>query len=407
MTLISPAVLYGQGVDLHKKFVVAIDAGHGEKKDGRIDGANAIDPTTGKRIQEDDIVLNVALKLKNLLSSNLPDVEIVMTRPTNEFIELSSRSIMANNHRADLFISIHCNKTESNSSAHGLILLVMGPDGKSDGNNIKDDDKDIANEITNRLALIDSNNESWVFAEIRQRHCKTIIPSAWRQNMISTDNLSVLRGTAMPSVLAELGFLSNSEDLRLLQTDAYQNQMAQVLFNAIKEYKNNVQYNAATATIIPAQDNNNNTSGEPNRGIVINPNVTVESGTTNNQTTTPAQPAVTPTQQPTPQTNVQTNTNVNPATTTIVVSNEPRPMFYVQVSSITINKSTTSRDFKSYSGRVEMRYIAGRYKYFVGGVATYEQGLRLLREVKRVFPDAFLVAFLGEKQLSLQEARNL
>ena len=95
---------------------IVIDAGHGGKDSGAL----------GKVSKEKDLNLAVALKFGNYIKENLPDVKVVYTREKDKFVELSERAAIANRNNADVFISIHCNSTETANSASGAETFVMG-----------------------------------------------------------------------------------------------------------------------------------------------------------------------------------------------------------------------------------------------------------------------------------------
>ncbi|MBQ3989386.1 MAG: N-acetylmuramoyl-L-alanine amidase, partial [Bacteroidales bacterium] len=96
--------------------VVVIDPGHGGKDPGAV----------GKTAKEKDIVLSVALKLGNLIKKNYPNVKVLYTRDKDVFVELNERANVANRNNADLFISIHVNSVDGNTSSHGTETFVMG-----------------------------------------------------------------------------------------------------------------------------------------------------------------------------------------------------------------------------------------------------------------------------------------
>ena len=105
-----------QGMQGKKLNVVVIDPGHGGKDPGAV----------GKTAKEKDIVLSVALKLGNLIKKNYPNVKVIYTRDKDVFVELGERASIANRNNADLFISVHVNSVDGNSTSQGTETFVMG-----------------------------------------------------------------------------------------------------------------------------------------------------------------------------------------------------------------------------------------------------------------------------------------
>jgi N-acetylmuramoyl-L-alanine amidase len=101
--------------DASSKFKVVIDAGHGGHDPG----------TVGKKVKEKDIALAIALRLSDHIQTQMPDVEVIFTRKTDVFVELFRRAQIANQAKADLFISIHCNGVK-NTRPMGTETWVMG-----------------------------------------------------------------------------------------------------------------------------------------------------------------------------------------------------------------------------------------------------------------------------------------
>ena len=102
---------------------VVIDAGHGGEDAGAL----------GRKTTEKKLNLAVALKLGDYINENMPDVKVVYTRTTDKFVQLSERAAIANRHHADVFISIHCNSAENNTTANGAEVFVMG-ESKNEAN---------------------------------------------------------------------------------------------------------------------------------------------------------------------------------------------------------------------------------------------------------------------------------
>ena len=215
--------------------VLVIDPGHGGKDPG----------CHGKTTLEKDVVLSVSKKFGKLVQEKYPDVKVVYTRSDDRFIELWRRGQIANDNHADLFVSIHCNAVD-NPSAKGTETWLRGSH------------KDAANlaEVQRENAVIyqEQNHEanysqSWLdvvtatvhqdagfensiyFADELQSLYKNRIPSSPNRG-IKQGGLYVLWKSARPSVLTELGFLSNPAEEKFLSSEAGQNKVAQCLLDA-------------------------------------------------------------------------------------------------------------------------------------------------------------------------------
>jgi N-acetylmuramoyl-L-alanine amidase len=210
-------VLYAQ----EKAFTVVIDAGHGGHDAGAM----------GSIINEKEINLAVALKLGNLISENLNDVKVVFTRKTDRFIELDERANIANRNKANLFISIHTNSLEiKNKSSR----LVSGTETFTLGLARTEENLEVAKRENSVILLeedyqqkyegFDPNStESYIIFELMQNkymeqsvsfasEIQKVFKSAKRSDRgVKQAGLLVLRKASMPSVLVELGFISNTD----------------------------------------------------------------------------------------------------------------------------------------------------------------------------------------------------
>ena len=171
---------------------VVIDPGHGGKDPGG----------TGGGVREKAVVLNVAKKIAAYLEAR--GCTVMLTRETDVFVELSDRARMANAAKADLFVSIHCNSAP-NSSATGMEVYVHTSRGA--------DSTRAARAIYDRL----------------------LPASGLRGRGVKSKDLAVLRETAMPAVLVELGFISSDNDRAKLVSDEWQERAADAIAAGIME----------------------------------------------------------------------------------------------------------------------------------------------------------------------------
>ncbi len=214
---------------------IVIDPGHGGHDPG----------TKGKGIDEAELVLDIALRLEKLLKQT-PGLEVILTRRTDEFVPLQERTAIANREGADLFLSIHANASTNthaagietyflnfatNLSAKAVAARENAASGQAMGE-LPDFVKSIA--LNNKL------DESRDFASEVQG---SLVERAKGANRALTDRgvrqapFVVLIGAAMPSVLAEVGFVSNNQEAKLLKTSNYRQRIAEALYNAILKYQ--------------------------------------------------------------------------------------------------------------------------------------------------------------------------
>jgi N-acetylmuramoyl-L-alanine amidase len=214
---------------------IVIDAGHGGHDPG----------THGSGINESELTLDIALRVQKLLEKQ-PGIEVVMTRDTDVFIPLEERTAIANREGADLFLSIHANASRS-SAARGIetyfLNFATNPEAEAvaarenagSGQSMHD-----LPEIVKAIALNNKINESRDFAETVQKSMvKRLRPrnKTLRDLGVKQAPFVVLIGAGMPSVLAEMSFLTNRQEAALLKTNAYRQSIAQALSDAVLSYQ--------------------------------------------------------------------------------------------------------------------------------------------------------------------------
>jgi len=214
---------------------IVIDAGHG----GTDPGAKA------NGVEEAELVLDIALRVEKLLKQQ-PGMEVILTRRTDVFIPLEERTAIANREGADLFLSIHANAARratakgvetyflnfaTNPEAEAVAARENATSGKSMGNLPK---------LVQQITLNTKVKESREFAQMVQT---SMIRSLRAQNKTVTDlgvkqaPFVVLIGAEMPSVLAEISFVTNKAEASLLKNDAYKQRIAQALADAVLKYQ--------------------------------------------------------------------------------------------------------------------------------------------------------------------------
>jgi N-acetylmuramoyl-L-alanine amidase len=224
---------------------IVLDAGHG----GHDPGARA------NGINEAELVLDVTLRLRDLLEKQ-PGIEVCLTRSTDEFIPLEERTAIANRQNADLFLSIHANASR-NPRARGIetyfLNFASNPEAEAVAareNSASGKTMHSLPEIVRAIALNNKIDESRDFAEMVQ---KAMVRRLSTRNAQPRDlgvkqaPFVVLIGAGMPSVLAEIAFVTNKQDGALLKTSAYRQQIAESLLDAILRYQRSLKGTRAVA----------------------------------------------------------------------------------------------------------------------------------------------------------------
>ena len=223
---------------------VIIDAGHGGKDPGNLG--------TGRyATQEKDITLDVALKLGGYIEENMPDVEVVYTREKDNYPQLYERTALANREKADLFISIHCDAF-TDSRAHGCSSFVVGMNhGKQSRVAIKENPVILTEEDKLNYGNFDIKSPEYqievsLYQKMYEKNSLLLadkIQTQFRERVnrrdrgVKREPLYVTSRVAMPSVLVELGFLTNPKEEDFLNTSKGKTYMASALYRAFKEYK--------------------------------------------------------------------------------------------------------------------------------------------------------------------------
>ncbi|HEY3044374.1 MAG TPA: N-acetylmuramoyl-L-alanine amidase [Vicinamibacterales bacterium] len=222
---------------------IVIDPGHG----GHDPGAK------GKSITEADLVLDIALRLEKLLQK-VPGTEVILTRRTDEFVSLQERTAIANREGADLFLSIHANAS-ANTSAHGVETYFLNFASNMTAASVAARENAASGQAMGALpdflraiALNNKLDESRDFAtEVQEAIVERLRKSnkAVKDLGVKQAPFVVLIGAAMPSVLAEVSFVTNAPEAKLLRGNTYRQRIAEALASAIGKYQKSLK-NVAT-----------------------------------------------------------------------------------------------------------------------------------------------------------------
>ena len=228
---------------------IVIDAGHGGHDPGVL----------GKGLNEATLVLDVALRLEKLLLKE-PGLEVVLTRRTDVYIPLEERTQLANRESADLFLSIHANASR-NEAAKGIetyfLSFASSPEAETVAareNSASAREMHQLPDIIKAIALNNKLDESRDLANMVQESLVTSLRKSnkeIRSRGVKKAPFVVLIGAAMPSVLAEISFVSNKQELSLLKTNAYKQKIAESLFSAVMRYRKSLKGQSTLASQNP------------------------------------------------------------------------------------------------------------------------------------------------------------
>ena len=225
---------------------IVIDPGHGGRDPG----------TVAKGLTEAALTLDVALRLEKLLQKEL-GVEVVLTRRTDVYVPLEERTAIANRQNADLFLSIHANSSGSDS-ARGIetyfLSFASSPEAEAVAareNSASEREMHQLPDIIKAIALNNKLDESRDLAGMVQESLVSNLRKTnrdIRSRGVKKAPFVVLIGAAMPSVLAEISFITNRQELQLLKTASYKDKIAQSLYAAVLRYRRSLK-GAATTTV--------------------------------------------------------------------------------------------------------------------------------------------------------------
>lgn len=375
-----------------KTFTVVIDAGHGGKDPG----------ARGTVINEKEINLSVTLKLGALISDNNEDVRVIYTRKTDRFIELDERANIANRNKADLFISIHTNSVKRGNAVQGTETYTLGL-ARSDEN------LEVAMRENSAILLEDNylqkyegfdpnSSESYIIFEFMQnKHMEQSISlaSEVQKSFVSNSRTNrgvrqagflVLRKTSMPSILVELGYISNREEERFMKSSEGQNKLAGALYLAFVKYKKEYdrKQGALSGSKVVVSDIPIQTLEPESQEIQISDTSSAPVGSEEYilQQKKKKQAKKTTVSSP-----VQMNTNT-----------QGKVIYKIQILTSDKKLSSGSRLFKGYKD-IDYFVERGVYKYTYGETTDFDSIRKLRRTIAKNFKDAFIVAFKDGKRV--------
>ena len=337
-----------------KKFIVVLDAGHGGNDPGNI----------GNGYREKTIALKVVKEIRNELQK-INDIKVILTRDKDVLINLWKRGEIANKAKADLFVSIHCDSHSSNAYGAGTFVLGLHAN-KRNFDVAKRENAVISLEdnYRERYKGFDPNSEESVLgltllqeenldksfllaADIQQNFSQALK----RKNRgVKQAGFVVLHQTYMPSVLIELGFLTNKNEGKFLNSKSGQQKMAKEIARSIKKYYNQLKLNT----------------------VVVNDQISIE------------------------------NSKVD-----AIIRDEDKleeeVIFKIQIASSKNKIQLKSYNFKGLKN-VQRVKVGSYYKYYFGVTTNYNKVKNsLLKAKSKGYSDAYIAAFKKGKKVSLTE----
>ena len=355
MLYVPQAVAQKKGKE--KPFTVVIDPGHG-----------GVDPgALGRKSKEKDINMNVSKLLASMIDDKYPEVKVIFTRTTDVKIPLVQRADIANKANADLFISIHSNASKS-KTANGCETFTLGAGSSVEAK--------AAAMYENEVILSEDNfeeiykgfdprsSESYIIFELIRNHDMELsaeIAQMVQVGMVKESKLTnrgvssagflVLHRTVMPSILVELGFITNSKDENLIASKEGQKKLAKGIFEGFSKYYEIYGQKKEKSNDKPA---------------------------------------------------VKTNESKKNNTTPQKEVSKDKPVFKLQIFA---SSSKLAPGDKRFKGEKAQYYTEnGVYKYTIGESNSYEEIQQIKRNLSGKFKEAFVVAFLNGKKINTQEA---
>ncbi len=363
LVIVAMCGLYPVSIVAQQNFTVVLDAGHGGKDPGAI----------GKKIKEKDINLEIVLKLGNLIKKNHPDVKVVYTRSKDVFVELSERAKIANRNKADLFISVHTNAAQS-KTAKGTETYALGLAKTEENLEVAKRENSVIlleDDYSTKYEGFDPTSaESYIMFDFMQSmyleqsiNLASSVQEQFRTKAKRSDRgvrqgaFWVLRATSMPSILIEVGYISNAEEENYLALSSSRQKLAESIYEAFSHYK---------ADWSRKQSGNISSSSEQNNKVT------------------------------------DIISDATPKEESKIIKEDAKIEKEIEDYRIQIMASdkiykTSSSVFKGLSN---IRYYRENnlYKYTYGSFKTKDEAIKQLPKIQKLFKGAFVVHFIGDKK---------
>ncbi len=402
---------------------IVLDAGHGGRDSG----------CSGEDIVESKITLKITNKIGALIEQYFPNIEVIYTRDKDKFVNLDKRASVANEEKADLFVSIHCNYLPGHSSIKGTEVYVLSLERSKENLEIAKRENaavfledgyqkrygDFEKNSTENLILasmVQSSNmqKSSLFAQKIINQVKNYADRP--VHGVKQAGFVVLRQSAMPSVLIETGYLSNREEEDFLSSTEGQNTFAMAVFKALQEYKESVEGSSHTPLLAanPITFNNRKKHwNEPIENTKVNKKVFDDDEPKTNAAKEVTQTEISPKEEKKKKKEKNTNEERENVQSSTKENNKPRlsdvdkdePVaFYVQLAASDKKENTHQGKWKD-AGKINVKKEGSLYKYLSDDFRNYNEASQESKRLKNLgFEGVFVVAYRGDKKMNLQEA---
>jgi len=348
---------YGLDNNKEKGWVIVIDAGHGGKDPGAV----------GSFSYEKNIVLAVALKTGELIKKNIKNATVIYTRDDDTFVELGERADIANRNKADLFISIHANGNKS-PNARGTETFIMGL--SKDEANLEVAMKEnevilLEKDYSTKYEGFDPKSpESYIIFTLMQNvfreqstYLASLIQTQYKERVNRADRgvqeagFYVLFMTTMPSILTEIGFITNPTEEKYINSREGQEYLASAIFRACRDYINDVSSKSGISTVEDTAQKQNEI----------------------------------------------------PVTSDLKADPEEMFEFKVQITTSATKKEISPENFNGLKDITELS-SDNKFKYASGSFYDYIEAVNHRKKLESIYPGAFVIAVKENKIVPLQQA---
>ncbi|MEE0990880.1 MAG: N-acetylmuramoyl-L-alanine amidase [Paludibacteraceae bacterium] len=370
-------------------FTVVLDAGHGGHDAGAV----------GSFSKEKNINLRYTLLVGDMIKKNIPDAKVIYTRDKDVFVDLNERARIANRNKADLFVSIHTNSSK-NSKANGMETFTLGVSRSKENMEVAMLENSVIKleeDYETKYEGFDPNSvDSYIMFEFmkdqytdRSITCadfvqtKMINASKRNDRGVRQAGFLVLRATSMPSILIELGFISNKEEEKYLNNNENQVKLATAIFNGIKEYKHELDKKSGNSNSEELEVRNE----ELKNDATVENKVEIKTENTENINVENK--------------DIKAKGEIIP-NSSFLIPNSNDIEFFIQYL---VSKNNYKADNAVFKGHAPTKVLNENnlYKYLIG---PYDVNtvFNKRNEITKDFPDAFIVAYKEGKKVSTPEA---
>ncbi len=378
----------------NKTFVLVLDAGHGGKDPGNL-GTGRIKKT------EKDVTLDVVLAVGQMIESKYPEVKVVYTRNGDTFPTLKERVNVANRNKADLFISVHCN-ANANTSAYGSESFVMG---------LHKTEESLATAMKENASIFLEDNQGKDYDGFDPNNPDTYIALSLRENVFLEQSADlakhvqdffktqlgrkdrgvkqagyyVISFTNMPSILIELGFLTNPTEEDYLQSASGKSALSKGIFTAFDKYFKGMKKGQSVKEVAQEQEENGKESEK------VSEKENEKENENGNKLSEPLN---------------ATESTLSEEIDGVMwrQGEESGIWFKVQIHTSPQLLKESAKDFRGLK-RVEHYIYNGQYKYVVGRTRSFSEAKLGMKAMQaKGFTDSFIVAFENGTRIDLKEA---